>query len=76
MVYAELSTAQDNCVMSFFKRSNKIQSVSVSSTPSKTPSSSKQAGKPTQATKMTREEALAKIMQTSMANAASGHYIH
>ncbi|KAF9278915.1 hypothetical protein BGZ68_008239 [Mortierella alpina] len=62
--------------MSIFKRSNKIQSASVASTPSHTANASKQVEKPIQATKMTREEALAKIMQTSMGNATSGHYIH
>ncbi|KAF9980804.1 hypothetical protein BGZ75_007962 [Mortierella antarctica] len=50
--------------MSIFKRSNKIQSASAASTASQTSSTSKQVEKPVQAAKMTREEALAKLMQT------------
>ncbi|KAF9575844.1 hypothetical protein EC968_001227 [Mortierella alpina] len=63
--------------MSLFKRSNKIQSSSATPIPAQVPGSSKKEQPPTQATKMTLEEtALKTLMQKSMGNATTGHYIH
>ncbi|KAG0015178.1 hypothetical protein BGZ82_001513 [Podila clonocystis] len=58
--------------MPFFK-SNKNKTASAATTPAQTPRSSmEQRSKPHQ---MTREEALEKLMRTTMGNAASGPYI-
>ncbi|KAG0351124.1 hypothetical protein BG005_009391 [Podila minutissima] len=61
--------------MPFFKSSkSKNQTGSAATTPSQTPRSSMdQRFKPRQ---MTREEALEKLMTTTMGNTASGPYIH
>ncbi|CAO3571555.1 unnamed protein product [Mortierella alpina] len=65
--------------MSLFKRSNKIQSSAATSAPVQVPGSPKkeQPSAAAQATKMTLEEAaLETLMQKSMGNPTTGHYIH
>ncbi|KAF9954612.1 hypothetical protein BGZ70_010504 [Mortierella alpina] len=64
--------------MSLFKRSNKIESSSATSTPVQVPGpSKKEQPSSTQATKITPEEAaLETLMQKSMGNPTTGHYIH
>ncbi|KAI1287123.1 hypothetical protein EDD11_010552, partial [Mortierella claussenii] len=60
--------------MPLFK-SNKNKSASAASTPAQTPRTSIHEERPSTAqtgTKMTREQALEKIMKTSMANATAG----
>ncbi|KAF9980803.1 hypothetical protein BGZ75_007961 [Mortierella antarctica] len=74
---ATTKNTQNVTNMSPFQRSNKIQSSSAASIPTQVPSSAKKVQLPTQATKMTPEEAaLETLMQKSMGNATTGHYIH
>ncbi|KAG9320412.1 hypothetical protein KVV02_008352 [Mortierella alpina] len=74
---ATTKNTQNVTNMSPFQRSNKIQSSSAASIPTQVPGSAKKVQIPTQATKMTPEEAaLETLMQKSMGNATTGHYIH
>ncbi|KAF9571907.1 hypothetical protein EC968_010560 [Mortierella alpina] len=66
--------------MSLFKRSNKNKTTSaassVASTPAQTPRSSMQEQRPAQATQMTRDQALEKVMKKSYGGALTGPFIH
>ncbi|KAF9954613.1 hypothetical protein BGZ70_010505 [Mortierella alpina] len=65
--------------MSLFKRSNKNKTASATSsaasTPAQTPRTSMQEQRPAQATQMTREQALEKIMKKSYGGALTGPFI-
>ncbi|KAG9320411.1 hypothetical protein KVV02_008351 [Mortierella alpina] len=65
--------------MSLFKLSNKNKTASaassVVSTPAQTPRSSMQEQQPAQATKMTRDQALEKIMKKTYGGVLTGPFI-
>ncbi|KAG9324695.1 hypothetical protein KVV02_001677 [Mortierella alpina] len=62
-------------IMSIFKMFTKNKTASVASTPTHTPRASLQSPRAIHRAKMTPEEALDKLSQTLLPNAASGPFI-